>query len=90
MTTCEQAAGQIIVIHTPLPSDIQTHESEMARRRGILLLALFAGCPQILAAADNCVAVDYGTVCLDPVENAKERSITIFAHNREKYEVRSP
>src|SRR5713226_5729540 len=71
----------------PLPSFIQTHEREMARRRGILLLTLFVGCPQILAAEEDCVKADYGTVCLDPVENDKDRSVTISAHNRETYEV---
>src|SRR5947209_6141324 len=56
------------------------------RREGILFLALFVGCPQLLAA-ENCLKEDYGTVCLDAVENEKDRSVTISAHNRETYEV---
>lgn len=58
----------------------------MEMHRGILLLILFAGCPQILAAED-CVKADFGTVCLDAVQNDKDRTVTISAHNREAYEV---
>jgi len=56
------------------------------RRRGPLFLALFVGCPQ-LVAAQNCLKEDYGTVCLETVENDKDGSVTISAHNRETYEV---
>lgn len=56
------------------------------RKSKILFLTLVVGCPQLAAAEEDCQKEDYGTVCLE-VHNDKDRSVTIFAHNRESYEV---
>src|SRR5262245_9268843 len=56
------------------------------RNSRILFLTLVVGCPQLAAAEEDCQKEDYGTVCLE-VQNEKDRSVTIFAHNRESYEV---